>query len=181
MSLLDRLLLFLFSVIGLVVGVVLALVGANVISVTWVSTELLTVPYNMVAIVVGAVAALLSLRFLFYRLSRMQTAEYVALTGDHGQIRISYDTLRQLANRRGSQLKGAESFDSRIRQGQEGILILVRMQVLPDVDIAQLSRDAQTAVKEYVERATGVVVERVLVHVTELAAGARSGKAWSGV
>ncbi|ACV58794.1 alkaline shock response membrane anchor protein AmaP [Alicyclobacillus acidocaldarius] len=179
----DRFLLFLLSLVGLVLGVLLALLGAGVISVAWAASELAVQPWNMVCLVVGVVGALLSIRFLFYRSRRRGAggpAESVLLAGDHGQIRISYETLRQLANRRGSQLKGAESFDSRVRQGHDGILIACRMQVLPDIDIAALSREAQAAVKEYVERTAGVKVERVIVHVTEIAPNGHVGKAWSG-
>lgn len=177
----DRILLFILSVAGLVLGVVLALAGASVISTNALSA-ISYAPENIVFVVIGVIVVLLSLRFLFYRVSRASTSmDYIAMTGDHGQIRISYETLRQLANRRGALLKGAEGFDTRIRQGQEGIVILVRMQVLPDVDIAQLSRDAQVAVKEYVEQSSGVQVERVLVHVTELSTANRQGKAWTGV
>ncbi|SIS63070.1 alkaline shock response membrane anchor protein AmaP [Alicyclobacillus vulcanalis] len=183
MSIGDRFLLFLLSLIGLVLGVLLALVGGQVISVTWAASELTAQPWNVVSLVVGVVAALLSIRFLVYRSRRRGQgvpAESVLLAGDHGQIRISYETLRQLANRRGSQLKGAESFDSRVRQGREGVLIACWMQVLPDVDIAALSREAQAAVKEYVEQTAGVQVERVMVHVVELAQSGRAGKAWNG-
>ncbi|AEJ43610.1 alkaline shock response membrane anchor protein AmaP [Alicyclobacillus acidocaldarius] len=179
----DRFLLFLLSLVGLVLGVLLALLGAGVISVTWAASEVTVQPWNVVCLVVGVVGALLSIRFLFYRSRRRGAGgptESVLLAGDHGQIRISYETLRQLANRRGSQLKGAESFDSRVRQGHEGILIACRMQVLPDIDIAALSREAQAAVKEYVERTAGVKVERVIVHVTEIAPNGHVGKAWSG-
>ncbi|MCL6487733.1 MAG: alkaline shock response membrane anchor protein AmaP [Alicyclobacillus mali] len=179
----DRFLLFVLSLVGLVLGVLLALLGAGVMSVTWAASQLTVQPWNDVCLVVGVVCALLSIRFLFYRSRRRGSgvpAESVLLAGDHGQIRISYATLRQLANRRGSQLKGAESFDSRVRQGREGILIACKMQVLPDIDIAALTREAQTAVKEYVERTAGVQVERVIVHVTELSPSGHAGKAWNG-
>lgn len=178
MSILDRVLLFLFSLIGIVGGIMLALVGANILSY---SNVFVSTPENVAAIIVGVIVILLSLRFLFYRVGRSQSFDYVAMTGDHGQIRISYETLQQLANRRGSQVKGTEGFDSRIRQGQDGIVILVKMQVLPDVDIASLSKEVQTAVNEYVEHTSGVIVERVLVHVTELSSAPRQGKAWNSV
>lgn len=181
MSILDRILLFLLALASLVLGISLALVGVRVISSDVLATVSST-PENIVAIVAGVIIVIIALRFLFYRVSRRPSTDYVAMTGEHGQIRISYDTIRQLANRKGTQLKGAEGFDSRIRQGPEGIIVLVRMQVLPDVDIAALSRDVQTTVKDYVEQTSGVKVERVLVHVTELSAGGqRQGKAWNGV
>jgi hypothetical protein len=178
-SILDRILLFLLSIASLCLGIVLALVGANVIGPDAVM-QFTVGPLNLVAIVAGVLIAIIAIRFLFYRVSRPQMSDFVAISGENGQIRISYDTLRQLANRRGSQVKGAESFETRIRQGQEGVTILARMQVLPDVDIAATSREVQTSVKDYVEATSGIHVEQVLVHVTELSNTQKQGKAWSG-
>ncbi|WAH44297.1 alkaline shock response membrane anchor protein AmaP [Alicyclobacillus fastidiosus] len=178
-SILDRILLFLLSIASLCLGVALALVGANVLGAD-VQAYVETSPVNVVAIVAGIIIIVLALRFLFYRTGRPQTTDAITLTGDHGQIRISYETIRQLANRRGSQVRGAQEFDTRIRTGQEGVVILVRMQVLPDIDIAATSREVQTVVKEYVEQHTSVNVEHVLVHVTELSPAQKQGKAWSG-
>ncbi|EPZ48952.1 alkaline shock response membrane anchor protein AmaP [Alicyclobacillus acidoterrestris] len=178
MSILDRILLFLLSIASLCLGVALALVGANVFGPD-VQAYVEMSPVNVVAIVAGVIIVLIALRFLFYRVGRTPTTDYIALTGDHGQIRISFETLRQLANRRGNQVRGAQEFDTRIRQGQEGVVILVRMQVLPDIDIASTSREVQTVVKEYVEQHSGITVEQVFVHVTELSPH-KQGKAWSG-
>lgn len=180
MSVLDRILLFLLAVASLCLGVALALIGANVFGPAYVF-DVETYPTNIVAIVAGIIIVLIALRFLFYRISRSSpVSDFVALTGEHGHIRISYDTFRQLANRRGAQIKGAEGFDTRIRQGQEGIVVLARMQALPDVDIAAMSREVQSSIKDYVEKATGVTVEQVLVHVTELSNAPKQGKAWNG-
>lgn len=179
MSVLDRILLFLLSLASLCLGILLALVGAHVLGNGSVPL-LIETPDDIVAVIAGVIVVLIALRFLFYRIGRPQVSDFIALTGEHGHIRISYDTLRQLANRRGSQVRGAEGFDTRIRPGQDGVVILVRMQVLPDVDISETSREVQSVVKEYVERTSGVTVENVYVHVTELANTAKQGKAWTG-
>lgn len=179
MSILDRILLFVLSLASLCLGVALALVGADVFGPGMIQVVYLT-PANLVAIVAGVIIVLIALRFLFYRTMRAPTSDFVVVSSEHGHIRISYDTLRQLASRRGAQVKGTEGFDTRIRQGQEGIVVLVRMQVLPDVDIAATSREVQSSVKEYVEGTSGIHVEQVLVHVTELSSNVqRQGKAWS--
>ncbi|WAH39005.1 alkaline shock response membrane anchor protein AmaP [Alicyclobacillus dauci] len=179
MSILDRILLFLLALASLCLGVILALVGANVLGPDTLSMVSAS-PINIVAIVAGVIIVLIGLRFLFYRIGRPQLADFVAMTGEHGQIRISYDTIRQLANRRGGQVKGSEGLDTRVRPGEDGVIVLVRMQVLPDVDIAATSREVQTVVKEYVEHATSITVEQVLVHVSELSSSQKQGKVWSG-
>lgn len=180
MSILDRFLLFVLSVVGLVIGILLALSGANVLPLQDVGL-LSYSSVRFVVIAIGVLTLLISLRFMFYRVARGQALDYVTMTGDHGPIRISHDTLVQLANRRGSQIKGAQGFDTRVRQSQEGVVVLVRMQVFPDVDISLLSREVQVSVKEYLEQTTSIHVERVSVHVTELSSAGRQGKAWNDV
>lgn len=177
----DRLLLFILSVVALVLGVAVVLVGAAV-PIGWAQMELTRQPYNVVTMVVGGVTALIAIRFLFFRRRRRDPKiDSVMVSGDHGPIRIAYDTLIQLANRRGSQLRGVSSFETAVREGQGGLILTLRMRVLPDIDIAALAKEAQNAVKAYVEETTRVPVERVLVQITELSDGNRSmNRVWSG-
>ncbi|MBF8378388.1 alkaline shock response membrane anchor protein AmaP [Alicyclobacillus mali] len=179
MNLFDRLLLFILSVVALVLGVAVVLVGAAV-PIGWAQMELTRHPYNIVTMVVGGVTALIAIRFLFFRRRRDPKLDSVMVAGDHGPIRIAYDTIVQLANRRGSQLKGVASFETVVRQGQGGLVLTLHMRVLPDIDVAALAKEAQNAVKSYLEETTHVPVERVLVQVTELGDNNRSMRVWSG-
>nr|WP_245530628.1 alkaline shock response membrane anchor protein AmaP [Alicyclobacillus acidocaldarius] len=178
-NLFDRLLLFILSVLALVLGVAVVLVGAAV-PIGWVQMELTRQPYNIVTMVVGVVTALIAIRFLFFRRRRDPKVDSVMVSGDHGPIRITYDTLIQLANRRGSQLRGVSTFETIVHQGQGGLILTLRMRVLPDIDIAALAKEAQNAVKSYLEETTHVPVERILVQVTELGDNNRSMRVWSG-
>ncbi|SIS70831.1 hypothetical protein SAMN05421799_1034 [Alicyclobacillus vulcanalis] len=177
----DRLLLFILSIVSLILGVAVVLVGAAV-PVGWAQMELTRQPYNDVTMVVGAVTALIAIRFLFFRRKpRDPKVDSVLVTGDHGPIRIAHQTIVQLANRKGSQLRGVSSFETAVRHGQGGLILNLRMQVLPDIDIAALAREAQTVVKSYLEETTHVPIERVLVQVTELGDGNRPmNRVWSG-
>ena len=135
-------------------------------------------PNNVYTIVLAVVFALISLRFLFYRSSHSDL-DFVALQGEHGQIRISFETIQQLSNRTGRSVRGVQEFTTRVRSGQAGILLSVRVKALADLDLARMSAEIQNAVKEYVERTSGVTVERVAVNIAELAGGnAKSAKAW---
>ncbi|WP_169794747.1 alkaline shock response membrane anchor protein AmaP [Alicyclobacillus kakegawensis] len=170
MSVLDRILLVVFSLAVLCAAVVLIAFGVGV-SPEWqnvVYLTLTTYPGNIYTVVLSIVFALIAIRFLFYRLARHEP-EYVVIPGPSGQIRISFDTIRQLANRTGREIRGVQEFDSRVRHGQNGILLAVRVRALPDMDLSAMGSDIQTAVKDYVERNSGVLVERITVNIVELA------------
>lgn len=180
MSALDRVLLIIFCLAGLAAGACAFLVGAGALAPAGGVGEWAAYPDNTYLMAGGVVFALLAVRFLFYKVRRREP-DFVLLPGDFGHIRISFDTIRELANRTGRSVRGVHELDTRVRHGQSGIVLAVRVRALPDLDLAQMGREIQEAVKAYVERTTAVVVEQVLVSVTEISGGAsaRGSRGWS--
>lgn len=177
MSYIDRGLMVLLSLLSVCGAVVLFLLGLQVFGVDTINS-MLSYPGNVVVIVVAIVWFLLALRFLFYRTSRMDS-DHVVLPGDHGSIRISFEAIRQLSNRTGKAVRGVQEFDTRVRTGQAGVWLAVRVKALPDTDLSGMSKTIQEEVKTYVEQTTGVSVERITVNIAELASTpARASKAW---
>lgn len=178
MSVLDRILLFLLALWGLFGAVVAILFATGAVSAYYITLWSQSTRDELYIVVLALIGALLSARFLIYRLGRAE-ADFVVLPGEHGHVRISFTTFQQLSDKTGHSVRGVQSFETRVRQGQSGILLAVRVRVHPDIDIAQTSNEIQQAVKEHVERITGVTVERITVNITEISANAaKSGKAW---
>jgi uncharacterized alkaline shock family protein YloU len=138
-----------------------------------------TYPGDIYTIVIAVVFLLLGLRFLFYR-TGSRDLDYVVLPSDDGQIRISFDTIRELSNRTGRSVKGVQELETRVRHGESGIMLGLRVRALADIELAVMSQTIQAAVKEYVEKTAGVTVDRITVHVTEIAnKTAKSARAWA--
>jgi hypothetical protein len=177
-SIFDKVLLVLLAIWGLVTAVLSVLFGTGAITAYHITVWSQTARDELYIAVVALIFALISVRFLVYRTGRPEP-DYVVLPGEHGHVRISFVTFQQLADRTGQSIRGVDSFETRVRQGQGGILLAVRVRVLPDVDITQTSIDVQRGVKEHIERITGVTVERITVNVTEIASsGSKNTKAW---
>ena len=180
MSILDRVLLLVLALGSLVVaifGFILGL-GAAPGWIAAIANEFGSYPVNIYVIVLTLVFAVIALRFVFYRTGQIGP-DYVVLSGEYGNTRISYDTVRDLANRTGKLIRGVQEFDTRVRPGQTGILLAVRVRVLPDIELAELSGKIQQTVKTYIEKTCGVDVERITVNITELAQiGNKSAKTW---
>lgn len=178
MSYLDRILIVILSLASMVGAVILFLLGLGVLAGGQDLSVLSTYPGNIYALVGAVIWFLLGLRFLFYRISRPE-ADHVVLPGEYGNIRISFDTIRQLSNRKGRGVKGVQEFETRVRNGQAGVWLAVRVKALPDVDLGLMSRELQADIKDYVEQTTGVAVERITVNIAELASTpSKAGKAW---
>lgn len=180
MSILDRILLTLLALASLCVAILACLQGIGALN-DWSSsalTNMYTYPGDVYTVVFSVVLALIAIRFLFYRRGTREL-DYVVLQGEYGDIRISFTTIQQLSNRTGKSVRGVQDFDTRVRNGQAGILLAVKVRALPDLELARMSAEIQTAVKEYVEKTTGVAVERIAVNIVELASGAaKSSKTW---
>lgn len=180
MSILDRILLILLSIGGVFSGAVFALMGMGAFGNVqlpqgWIVNEY---PINVYAIVLGVILLFISLRFLFYRLGGVQV-DYVLLPGEHGNVRISYETIEQLANRTGKSIRGVQDFTTRIRTSSSGIVLYTRVRALPDIEFPRMTEEIQNAVKTYIEHTAGVHVEQIIVNIVELAGPvAKSAKAW---
>lgn len=178
MSMLDRILLGLLALAGLIAAALGFLVSIGV----WPAAggPLQALPQGPAAsIIIEIVVALLALRFLFYRMGRSADVDAVVLPGDHGNIRISFETLKQLSNRTGKAVRGVQDFDTRVRSGQHGVMLAVRIRALPDLDLAQMSSQVQRDVKEYVEKTSGVTVESVTVNIMEISGNSpKTSRSW---
>lgn len=181
MSIFDRLLMAIMALGVVCASVIIFIFGIDAAT-SFQNTlvyDMTTYPGNIYTIVIAVVFLLLGLRFLFYR-TGSHDVDYVVLPGDDGQIRISFETIRELSNRTGRQVKGVQELETRVRHGEAGVMLGLRVRALADVDLAVMSQTVQAAVKDYVERTAGVAVERITVHVTEIAnKAAKSARAWA--
>jgi len=171
-SVLNRLFLIILSLGTLAAAVVLLLFAVDVNGQwqTGLIAQVSQFPGNLIAGALAVIFGLLAIRFLFYRTGGREV-QYVSIPSDGGQIRISFDTLKALTNRIAAGVKGVQELETKVRHGQNGVLLAVRVSALPDIDLTEMSMKVQESVKEYVERTAGVVVERVIISVTELARG----------
>jgi uncharacterized alkaline shock family protein YloU len=179
-SILDRFLLIILALGGLCAGLFSILLGSGVFG-PWSVTpfgDFSYYPTDIVAVVIGLVLLIVALRFFFYHLGAKRV-DFVMLDGEHGNIRISFETIRQLANRTGKSVRGVHEFDTRVKETSNGVMLLVRLRVLPDIDLSAMASEVQGSVKTYVEHTTGVRVDRVVVHIHEVAgASVKGSKAW---
>ncbi len=115
-----------------------------------------------------AVVAILSFRYLFLRLVPRSIHSFVKDT-EVGEIRISHETVRELAHRAARQVKGVERLSARVDEAPEGLMVSLRVRVLPHVDVTAMSDQLQRAVIGSIRDATSLAVLAVHVQVAGLA------------
>lgn len=115
---------------------------------------------------------LVSIIFLLYRTKgrRMREPESVTNKMEHGDVKITYETLEQLATRAAAKIRGVQDLKTRARMNENGALrIGVRFAIEPDLDIPKTTAELQETIKSYIEMTTSIPVEQVAVYVTQLA------------
>ncbi len=164
MGFLDRILLVLYS---------LAVAGVALLTVSHVFRfpllDRLYVEYPYQVLVAAVILFLLSLRFIFIRSGDSGELQAIVSKTEHGEVRISVQTLESLAERAARLVRGVNDLKTKVRPSEVGIRVAVRISVDPDLNIPQLTSTVQEKITDYVESTTGLTVQEVIVHVSDIA------------
>jgi uncharacterized alkaline shock family protein YloU len=171
---LDKLLLFIYSLIILAASVVFIAAASGVIAENRALDFVREALYGgwgvrTAVIIVSAVMLLISLRFLYVALRRGSgAAPSIDQRTEIGDIRISLETVENLALKAASRHRGVQDLRARIRVTDAGIDISIRAVVDGDSPIPALSEEIQRSVRDYVEEITGIPVANVAVYVANI-------------
>jgi len=173
MKVVDRLLLFLYTlIIGVsVVFFLIALFG-------WVPFETSSDFLNRLyydgsvaypAIAVSLFALLVSCRFFYVsvRRGRGQVPSIDQRT-DYGDIRISLETVENLALKSAGRVLGVKDLKARVSVTDAGLHLMIRAAVDGESSIPELSEEMQRLVKGHVEEITGIPVANVSVFIANV-------------
>lgn len=173
-KILDRLLLFLYSaVIGaLAVVTIIAASGGLIESGLHRWVDLFTGGSSVVqatVITAAVIILLVSLRFFILSVRRSgSSAPSINQRTEHGEIRISVETVENLALKAASRTRGVKDLRARVKVAESGLEILIRAFVEGDGSIPALSEDMQKTVAQHVEDATGIPVAAVSVYIANV-------------
>lgn len=176
MSIADRLLLTVYTLIIVLVSIAIlglfVAIGINAVPLADVDAFLQSIELNWQFFLIGTLVSLfflvVSIKLLFAgRKSKAPSSSLLKHT-ELGVIRISVETLETMGQKA---VRGFEEVkDVRINTITEddGVRIQLKVSIMPDVILPDLSVSLQKEVKEYIESHSGIVVKEVLVYVDNL-------------
>ncbi len=169
----DKMLLFLYSIVIIIISLTAAAVGFG-----WIPKDLterwLGFVYQEQAIQITVIAVsltifLISVRFLFVSFYRgSASAQSIDQRTDFGDIRISMETIENLALKAASRNRSIKDLRARIKVTDAGLEIAIRTVIDGETSIPQLTEEVQGAVKSHVEEITGMPVANVAVFVANV-------------
>jgi uncharacterized alkaline shock family protein YloU len=169
-KILDRFLLFIFSLVILLVSVT-----GLTIAFAWVPKEKV---HNFIedvyhdpftaylTIAICALLALIAVRLFFVSFRRSQVqAPFIAERTELGEFRISLETIENLSLKAASKVRGVKDLKVRVHVSPPGLEIDVRTIVDGERIIPELTDEIQKAVKSQIEEIAGYPVVSVSVYV----------------
>lgn len=170
---LDKLLLFLLSVVVLIACVILLFAAFGFIPLDVANNFAHDVYYDVDAAIpfisVTLIVALISIRFLFVSVRRGKAAApSIDQRTEIGDIRISMDTVENLSLKAANRSRGVKDLRARVKVSQAGLEIIIRAIVDGESSIPALTEEMQTNVKRHVEEITGIPVAFVSVYIANV-------------
>ncbi|HZJ58389.1 MAG TPA: alkaline shock response membrane anchor protein AmaP [Clostridia bacterium] len=176
-SLFNRLLLTIYTLVIAIMSIailaVFAAIGANILSSDSINSFLAAIQSDWRFFLIGTLVSvfflIVSVKLLFTGTGPKAPSSALLKHTDLGIIRISLDALEVMTH------KAVNSFDE-VRDSKIGILneadgvkIRLKVSIMPDVILQDLSVSIQQKVKEYVEGYSGILVKEVFVYIDNLA------------
>jgi uncharacterized alkaline shock family protein YloU len=175
MRVLDKLLLFLYSLAVGVLAVLAAVAASGGIPRSWLleGVGLATGDAGAVqatVIAVAVVLVLVSLRFFVLSVrAGGAVPPSINQRTDYGEIRISMETVENLALKAASRVRGAKDLKARVQVTESGLEVMIRAFADGEGSIPALSEEIQRTVAAHVEETTGIPVADVSVFIANIA------------
>lgn len=178
LKILDRVLLTLYTMVILMLS--LGLLGLSVglipleAALQWVQNMNVGLGLGLTAFAAAVIFLVVSLRLLIAGFMRGKPASTLLKHTELGAIRVSVQTLDNLAQKAVRSFAEIKDVRSMVLPEADGVRIQLNITVMPDVHMPALTQDLQQKVKQYTEELSGISVQEVQVYVDNLTSGQRS-------
>lgn len=171
MRIFDRILLTIYTLFVILLSLMLLGIALSIIDYNLIGNLLSNASYNWNALILGAIAIVLflaSIRLLVAGYSRKKAVSTLLMNTELGVIRVSVNTLDTLTQKAVRSFQEVKEIKSVVLPDPDGIRIQLKISILPDIAMPELSKDIQQKVKEYVESLSGISVKEVQVYIESL-------------
>ncbi|MBM7622760.1 alkaline shock response membrane anchor protein AmaP [Sporohalobacter salinus] len=170
MQILDRIIIFIFTVLLIFISLIMIGSAVELIPQSYITAFINQYYGQAVVGVIGAILLLVALRILYPLFKKKEkNKNTIVRENSLGQIRISLLAIDALVNKAVTQTRGVKEVESKLKVGEKGLNIFLEVIVTPDINIPEISEELQESIKEYLKQTTGVVVGQIEVLVDKVA------------
>lgn len=179
MGIIDSIILTVYTLALMVVSflmVVGAIAPDSVSPHLWIEQALDTARGRMVVGIIGTAFFAVSIRLIFLAFRRQGGGQPVVHETTLGEVRISLSAVENLVRKVARSAKGVREIKAVIRHDKDGIHVLLRGTVSPEVSIPEVSEEIQSSVRQYIKRVVGVELAAIRLEVENIANETRRGR-----
>lgn len=172
MKFLDKIILALFSIIILLMSITLCFYVFSWISLDSITNALKTLKNDSgITICVSVILIILSIKGIFFKASvtsKEKNADGILLKNDNGKLVISKETIENIVNGVAKGFNGTQNVSTKLTVLNNSISVLVNLQIVGEVSIAELSIDLQNKIKAAVKKVTNLELSEVNIRVKNI-------------
>ncbi|MFY9296427.1 MAG: alkaline shock response membrane anchor protein AmaP [Clostridiales bacterium] len=173
---LDRLLLtiytFIILLLSLAILVACVAIGVNIIPVSQVNAALHNIQFNwqllLIASLISLIFIVISFKLLFTRSRPKVLSNALVKHTDLGAIRVSIQALEIMVQKAVRGFNEVKDVRINIITEDDGIKIQLKLFLMPDVVLPEISAAIQKKVKEYVQNYSGILVKEIFIYIDNL-------------
>ena len=182
MKIIDRLVLALYTLSIALISFVVIIIPFDINGVFSVDDATIWVRFmrgNYIYSLIGLVFLLVSLRFLlagFIGSKAKKQDSFLIMKNEYGEIVIYSHTIIGLVQNVVDNFSGITKINTSVNLVDGQVEINMKGEVMPEVQIPDITKELQIKVKEYIEHTTGAKVGQIKVEINNVSAPARMVK-----
>jgi uncharacterized alkaline shock family protein YloU len=142
----------------------------------WIEEALSSGRGQLVVGLIGTVFFAVSLRLIFLAFRRQGGGQPVVHETSLGEVRISLGAVENLVRKVARSTKGVREVKAVVRHDKDGMHVLLRGTLSPEVSIPEVSEEIQSTVRQYIKRVVGVELAEIRLEVENIANEGRRGR-----
>lgn len=182
MKIVDRLVLTLYSLVIAVISLVLIIIPFNIlglINIKVVISLVQSMNGNYLYSLIGLIFFIVSIRFLLSGIIGTKDAKkesFLVMKNEYGEVIIYSNTIVGLVENIVDGFSGIKNINTSVNLFDGQIEVLMKGEVLPEINIPEKTKELQMKVKEYLEDTTGAKVGEIKVEINNVSAPTRMVK-----
>lgn len=168
----GRIVLTIYLIIVIAFSVILLLGGIGALSFEQIGEYIADIDYissvTIPIIIISLILLILSFSMLFSGKEGKRQSSALVKNTDLGIIHVSFSTLNTMAQKAVRKFNEVKDVKSIIISEIDGVKVNIKIIVMPDVKIPELTQSIQKEVKEYIETTAGISVKEVQIFVENL-------------
>jgi uncharacterized alkaline shock family protein YloU len=123
---------------------------------------------SVIVVVVSVFAFITGFIFIVTDFKKKRELLYVSRKSEYGEVKISLDTIENITLATAKKAEGVKETRALIKKIEDSVDIVIKLLVLAEVNIPDLSKEIQETVKTSVEENSGISVNNIEVFVENI-------------